>query len=54
MLASTNIHQSAPNLVKIYMTLTSWMSSIMSLIGHKKRELFALRLDLVCLTFFTA
>ena len=31
MLASTNINQSAPNLVKIYMTLRSWMGSIMSL-----------------------
>ena len=28
-LASTNIDQSAPNLVTIYMTLRSWMSLIM-------------------------
>ena len=28
-LASTNIDQSAPNLVTIYMTMRSWMSSIM-------------------------
>ena len=53
MLASTNINQSAPNLVKIYMTLKSWMSLIMGLTGHKQHELFALRLDLVYLTWFT-
>ena len=27
-LASTNINQSAPNLVKMYVTIRSWMSSI--------------------------
>ena len=32
-LASTNIDQSASNLVKIYMTIRSQMSSIMDLIG---------------------
>ena len=32
-LASTNIDQSAPNLVKMYMTIGSRMSSIMDLIG---------------------
>ena len=31
-LASTNINQSAPNLVKMYVTIRSWMSSIMDLI----------------------
>ena len=31
-LSSTNINQSAPNLVKVYMTMRSWMSSIMKLI----------------------
>ena len=30
-LASTNINQSAPNLVKMYVTIRSWMSSIMDL-----------------------
>ena len=50
---STNINQSAPNLVKIYITLRSWMSLIMDLIGHKQRELFALQLELVNLTWFT-
>ena len=28
-LASTNINQSAPNFVKMYVTIRSWMSSIM-------------------------
>ena len=32
-LASTNIDQSAPNLVKMYTTIRSWMSLIMDLIG---------------------
>ena len=32
-LASTNINQSVPNLVKMYVTITSWMRSIMNLIG---------------------
>ena len=32
-LASKIINQSAQNLVKIYMTIRSWMSSIMALIG---------------------
>ena len=36
---STNINQSVPNLVKIYVTIRSWMSSIMDLI---KPELFFL------------
>ena len=31
-LASTNINQSAPNLVKMYVTIRSQMSSIMDLI----------------------
>ena len=41
-LASTNINQSAPNLVKMYVTIRSWMSSIMDLIGPELSELFAL------------
>ena len=36
-LASTNINQSAPNLVKMYVTIRSWMISIMDLI---KPELY--------------
>ena len=31
-LSSTNIDQSAPNLVKMYVTIRSWMSLIMDLI----------------------
>ena len=30
--SSTNINQSAPNLVKMYVTIRSWMSLIMDLI----------------------
>ena len=41
-LASTNIDQSAPNLVKMYMTIRSWMSLIMDLIGPELSELSAL------------
>ena len=42
--ASTNINQPAPNLVKIYVTIRSRMSSIMDLIGPELSELFALEL----------
>ena len=41
-LASTNIDQSAPNLVKMYMTIRFWMRSIMDLIGSELLELSAL------------
>ena len=41
-LASTNINQSAPNLVKMYVTIRSWMSSIMDSIGPELSKLFAL------------
>ena len=41
-LASTNINQSAPNLVKIYVTIRSQMSLIMDLIGPESSELLAL------------
>ena len=40
-LASTNIEQSSPNLVKIYVTIRSQMSSIMDLIGPELSELSA-------------
>ena len=43
-LASTNINQSAPNLVKIYMTVRSRLSLIMDLMGPELSELFALEL----------
>ena len=36
-LASTNIDQSTPNLVKMYMTIRLWMSLIMDLIGPELR-----------------
>ena len=53
-LASTNIDQSAPNMVKMYMTIRSWMSLIMDLIGPKLFELSALELkNLPYLTIFT-
>ena len=41
-LASINIDQSAPNLVKMYVTIRSRMRSIMDLIGSELFELFAL------------
>ena len=41
-LASTNINQSVPNLVKMYVTIRSQMNSIMDLIGPELSELFAL------------
>ena len=41
-LASTNIDQSTPNLVKMYVTLRSRMSLVMDLIGPKLFELSAL------------
>ena len=40
-LASTNINQSTPNLVKMSVTIRSWMSSIMDLIGPELIELSA-------------
>ena len=53
-LASTNIYQSVPNLVQMYMTIRSWMSSIMELIGPKLSNLSALELEnLPYLTSFT-
>ena len=54
-LASTNIDQSAPNLVKMYMTIRSQMSSIMDdLIGREISELSAFEFEnLPYLTLFT-
>ena len=52
--ASTNIDQSAPNLVKMYMTIRSRMSWIMDLIGPELFELSALEFEnLPYLTLFT-
>ena len=53
-LASTNIDQSAPNLVKMYMTIRSRLSSIMDLIGPEMSELSALEFEILpYLTLFT-
>ena len=53
-LSSTNINQSAPNLVKVYMTIRSRMSSIMEPIGSELFQLSALELEnLPYLTLFT-
>ena len=53
-LASTDIDQSTPNLVKMYLTIRSRMSSIMDLIGLELCELSALELEnLPYLTLFT-
>ena len=53
-LASTNIYQSAPNLVQMYMTIRARRSSIMELIGPELSELSALEYEnLPYLTLFT-
>ena len=53
-LSSTNIDQSAPNLIKMYVIIISQMSSIMDLIGPELLELSALELEnLLYLTLFT-
>ena len=53
-LSSTDIYQSAPNLVKVYVSIRSRMSSIMELIGLELSELSALELENVpYLTLFT-
>ena len=44
-LPSTNIDQSAPNLVKMYVIIRSWMSLIMDVIGPEMSELSALELE---------
>ena len=53
-LASTNINHSAPNLVKLYMTIRSGMSFIAELIGPELFKLCALELEkLPYLNLFT-
>ena len=53
-LSSTNINQSAPNLVKMYLTIRSWMSLIMDLIRPELSEFSALEFEnLPYLTSFT-
>ena len=44
-LSSTNINQSTPNLVKMYVIIKIQMSSIMGLIGSELSELSALELE---------
>ena len=52
--ASTNIDQSSPNLVKMYMTIRFWMSSIMDVIRPELCELSTLALEnFPYLTLFT-
>ena len=52
--ASTNIDQSASNLVETYMTIRSGMSLIIDLIGPKLSELSTLELEnFLHLTLFT-
>ena len=52
--ASTNIDQSAPNLVKMCMTMRSRMSLIMDVIRSERCELSTLELEnFPCLTLFT-
>ena len=52
--ASTNIDQSAPNVVKIYMNIRSWMSSIMDVIRPELSKLSTLELEnFPYLTLFT-
>ena len=41
----TNINQSAPNLVNMFMTITSWMSLIMELIIPELSKLSALEFE---------
>ena len=51
-LASTNNDQSTPNLVEMYMTIRSRMSSIMELIGLELSELSALEFENVSIFDF--
>ena len=52
-LASTNINQSIPNLVKMYVIIRSQMTLIMDLIGYELSELYAIELEnLPYLTLF--
>ena len=47
-LSSANIDQSAPNLVKIFMSNRIWMNSIMGPIGTEQLELFTYELGKIC------
>ena len=50
-LESRNINQSAPNLVKMYVTIRSEISLIMDLIGPELSELFALEFAKIAESF---
>ena len=53
-LSATNINQSAPNLVKMYVTIRAWMRLIMHLIRPELSELFGFELENIpYLTLFT-
>ena len=52
-LASTNINQWTPNLVKMYVTIKSWMSSIMDLIEPELSNLPLNLQRMLNLTSFT-
>ena len=53
-LSSTNVDQSAQNLIKMYVTIRPRMSSIMDLIGLELSKLSALELEILpYLTLFT-
>ena len=52
-LASTNINQSAPNLVRMYLTIRSRMSLIMDLIRPELSKLFALEFAKIAESLFT-
>ena len=53
-LTSTNINQSAPSLVKMYVTIRSWMCSIMDLIKQNCQSNLPLNLQKILnLTSFT-
>ena len=53
-LSSTNINQSSPNWVTMYVIIRTWMSVIMDLIGPELSELSALEFKNVpYLTLFT-
>ena len=51
-LASTNVDQSVPNLVKMYVTIRSRMSSVTDLIGAELSELFALEFAKIAESYF--
>ena len=53
-LASTNINHSAPNLVTIYMTIKSWISSIMGLIESELQVICPIRNAIFDSVYFLA